>query len=373
MIHFVVEPHRNFGFRYFIADRGGDRDDRFHLLDPELLQRDCRFAPGSYVFTLDDLLPAEVEAYEAVWNQLGQHAPGVRLLNHPRNTMGRHALLQTLYNSGRSRVRAVRTTEPLESLRYPVFVREEVRHTGSLTPLIDSPDEVRRTLRNLALRGFRREELLVVEFCDTSDSEGVIRKYSAYIVGDRVIPRALEFGTNWTVKHDPHSYTPERIIEEREFVESNPHEAQLRDIFSLAKVQYGRIDYAMIDGALQVWEINLNPTIGRNRPETEESAEVLRIRGLRRPTGDIFYSRFLAAWDALDAPTAIGEPVCIEVDPRLWKAAHRARAAALRGARYQRAMQWATHQPTLGATWQLLKRLRPPVRSQLTDDQTEGS
>lgn len=373
MICFVVEPHRGFGFRYFIEDRASDQRDRFLLLDPDQLQGEHQFSPGTYVFTLDDLLPAEVEAYEAVWNRLAQRGDAVHLLNHPRDTMGRLALLQTLHAMGRSRVRALRATESVDTLHFPVFVREEKRHTGSLTPLLHSPIEVTRALRKLAIRGFRRAELLVVEFCDTTDAEGVLRKYSAYVVGDRVIPRALEFGTTWMVKHDARSYTSERIAEERHFVESNPHETPLREIFALARVQYGRIDYAVVDGALQVWEINLNPTIGRNRPEQEESAEVLHVRRLRRPTGDIFYSRFLDAWDALDQSVASSDPFTIEVDPRLWSAVRAERAAAWREQRHKRAMEWATHNPALAATWRFLNRLRPLAGSRNVDHGTESS
>ncbi len=370
MIFFVVEPSRGFGFRYFIEDRATDKPDRFRLLAPDLLPHNHRFVPGTYVFTLDDLLPAEREAFGALWSQLGQQGPGVRLLNHPLQTMGRLALLHALHASGRSRVRAVRATEPVDSLRFPVFLREETRHTGTRTPLLHSPGELRRALRTLAFRGFHRSELLVVEFCDTADSEGLFRKYSAYIVGDRVIPRCLEFGTGWMVKHDARMYTPDRILEEREFVESNPHEAALREIFALAHTQYGRIDYTLLDGALQVWEINLNPTIGRYRPHQDDVAEVRRVRALRGDTNDIFYTRFLAAWDAVDTHPATQDAVAVRVDERLWRAARAERAAARRGERHKRAMEWAAHQPALAATWRFLKRLWSSERPRFTRGKT---
>ena len=34
---------------------------------------------------------------------------------------------------------------------------------------------------------------------------------------------------------------------------------QLREIFDLAQIEYGRIDYGMLDGKVQCWEINTNP------------------------------------------------------------------------------------------------------------------
>ena len=39
--------------------------------------------------------------------------------------------------------------------------------------------------------------------------------------------------------------------------------AWLRRVFAVAGVDYGRVDYGVLDGVPQVWEINLNPTIGR--------------------------------------------------------------------------------------------------------------
>ena len=356
MIFFVVDERHSFGVRYFLEDRAGLQRDRFQILTPDLLVHDHQFAPGTYVFALDNLLPAEHEVFGLMWSQLGQHGPGIRLLNHPRETMGRLALLQALHASGRSRVQAVRATEPIESLRFPVFLREETRHSGNLSPLLHSPGEVRGALRKLAVRGFHRRELLVVEFCDTADTRGVYRKYSAYIVGDRIIPRCLEFGTEWMIKHDPFAYNADRIAEELEYVASNPHDVQLREVFTLARVQYGRVDYALLDGGLQTWEINLNPTIGRHRPLAEDSAEVRQMRELRRDTNDIFYTRFLAAWEALDThPAAPAEAVAVQVDQRLWLSARAERAAAWRGERHKRAVAWAANQPALAALWQLVK------------------
>jgi hypothetical protein len=366
VIFFVVQEDRSFGFRYFLEDRAEAQRRRFQVLASDRLLPDHSFTPGTYVFTLDNLLPAEREYYGQLWSQLGSHRSGVRLLNDPRETIGRLALLQSLHAAGRSRVQAVRATEPMESLHYPVFLREETGHSGNLTPLLHAPDQVHRALRRLALRGFRRRELLAVEFCDTADARGIYRKYSAYIVGDRVVPRCLEFGRDWMVKHDPGAYDAGRIAEEREYVRSNPHEARLREIFAAASVQYGRIDYALLDGRLQVWEINLNPTIGRHLPRGQESPDVRRVRELRRDTNDIFYTRFLAAWEAVDTETAAQGAIAVHLDSRVWDAARAEREAARRGERHRRAVVWAANQPAVSAAWRLVTRVRPRGKSLLT-------
>ena len=366
MIFFVVQEDRSFGFRYFLEDRTEAQRRRFQILPSDRLLRGHAFTPGTYVFALDNLLPAERTYYGQLWSQLGRHRPGVRLLNDPRETMGRLALLQALYAAGLSRVQAVRATEPVESLRFPVFLREETGHGGNLTPLLHSPGEVARALRKLTLRGFCRRELLAVEFCDTANASGVYRKYSAYVVGDRVIPRCLEFGSDWMVKHDPLTYDADRIAEEREYVASNPHDAPLREIFSLARVQYGRIDYALLDGRLQVWEINLNPTIGRHLPRGQDSPDARRVRELRRETNDIFYTRFLAAWEAVDTELAAQGAIAVHLDSRAWKAARAERAAARRGERHRRTVEWAARQPAVSAAWRLVKPVLRRGKRRLT-------
>jgi len=355
VIFFVVQEDRSFGFRYFLEDRAEAQRRRFQVLASDRLLPDHSFTPGTYVFTLDNLLPAEREYYGELWSQLGRHRSGVRLLNDPRETIGRLALLQSLHAAGRSRVQAVRATEPMESLHYPVFLREETGHSGNLTPLLHAPDQVHRALRRLTLRGFRRRELLAVEFCDTADARGIYRKYSAYIVGDRVVPRCLEFGRDWMVKHDPGAYDAGRIAEEREYVRSNPHEARLREIFAAASVQYGRIDYALLDGRLQVWEINLNPTIGRHLPRGQESPDVRRVRELRRDTNDIFYTRFLAAWEAVDTETAAQGAIAVHLDSRVWSAARAAREAARRGERHKQAVEWVMSRRAVASAWRVVK------------------
>ena len=85
-------------------------------------------------------------------------------------------------------------------MRFPVFIREEVEHTGSLTRLLRSQEEVNHELARLVKRGHDLRDLLVVEFCDSSDSSRTFRKYSAFVVGGQIIPRELIFSRKWVLK-----------------------------------------------------------------------------------------------------------------------------------------------------------------------------
>jgi hypothetical protein len=53
--------------------------------------------------------------------------------------------------------------------------------------------------------------------------------------------------------------------EEERFVTSNPHAELLREIFRIAHIDFGRVDYGIVNGRIEVFEINTNPTFSRAR------------------------------------------------------------------------------------------------------------
>ena len=183
-------------------------------------------------------------------------------------------LLQKLFDEGINRFKAVRGSEPLESLHYPVFVREENQHNGSLTPLIHSRSDLVRELKSLRLQGFPCRDLLVVEFCDTSDQDGVFRKYAAFIVGGEIIPRHVIFSRHWNVKN-PDLVDPHLAEVQEEYLGTNPHQAWLRETFKLSGIEYGRIDYSLMENKLQVWEINTNPAVRKLTPRLTSAFEAI--------------------------------------------------------------------------------------------------
>jgi hypothetical protein len=102
----------------------------------------------------------------------------------------------------------------------------------------------------------------VVEFCDTSDSSGIFRKYSAFRVGQHIIPGHLLFSRYWMQKR-PDLIDPSKVEEEHRYLRDNPHRAQLLRLFQVAGAEYGRIDYGISPSGIQTWEINTNPVIMR--------------------------------------------------------------------------------------------------------------
>jgi hypothetical protein len=320
MIHFVVPAGRENLIHEYLAFWGRNLSERMRILHYETLVRQTRCDRGTYVLsTLDELSPAMERAIEDLHRQL-DGMDGVRILNHPIRTLRRYDLLAELRRLDLNEFRAVRASEDFTGLRYPVFIRAERSHDGAISPLLHSATAVEAGIGRALVQGHRLRDLLVVEFCETSDEAGFYRKYAAFIVGNRVVARSLNYGREWMLKFHGTEYSRSMVLEEREYVLSNPHDAQLAEIFRVGRVEYGRIDYSIKNGRVQTWEINLNPTIGRGlRPST--SKVPTELDPIRRETKDCFYSRFQKAWAAVDlAPD--GEPaVPVTSDPRRIRAA----------------------------------------------------
>lgn len=244
---------------------------------------------GTYVFSdLERLGAPQRPIVTSFADQLVK--AGARVLNHPARSLRRGALLQRLHDEGVNRFRAHPATDFGPSVRYPVFVREENQHTGALSRLLDTPAEVRQVLLLLTLEGYDPQNLLVVEFCETAASDGVYRKYSAFRVGDRIFPRHVLFSKSWMLK-DLDLLEPSHIEEIRAYCRTNPHHDELLRLFDLCGIQYGRIDYALLNGATQVWEINTNPIVARPPADYEPA---------RLAFHEAFSHVFNAAFAALD-------------------------------------------------------------------------
>jgi len=255
---------------------------------------------GTYLFTdLEKQTPRQRAIQGQVWDQLARGSDSVRLLNHPGLALGRHALLQALHQSGSNRYRALKLNQVDDRLRFPVFLRNERDHEGARTPLIDSWGDLEEQLLRLLSHGVDEADMLVVEFCDTADADGIYRKYSAFRVGERIVPRHLIFGREWMLKY-PDLLQSRMLEEERVYLSTNPHEEELRGIFDLARLDYGRIDYALLDGQIQVWEINSNPVI-------------TLTQGEYKPV-HLAHQEWFAA-QILEALLAIDQPPCDERIP----------------------------------------------------------
>ena len=301
MIHFLLRRRHFYTVRLYLERRAPELERHVRVVAWEDVLRARALPAGSWIFSdLDRLSRAELTFAGRVHDALAAAGRRARTVNDPRTTLRRIDLLRALHERGSSGFRAFPPGRVDPDCRFPVFVREADEHHGSLTPLLRTREELRASLRRLRLRGYRPSELLVVEFLDCRSPDGLYRKYAAFRVGPEILARSLSASAHWVVKHGDSAADPALIEEERRYVTENPHEDSLREVFDLAGVGYGRIDYAVLDGRVQVWEINLNPTIGPSPRQGPRPPEHERLRPLREPARRHFHARFAAALLALD-------------------------------------------------------------------------
>ena len=318
MIHFLVPRNQEFGIRDYLALDGLGLSGRMSLWHYEDLATRRSLPAGSYIFSaLDQLSAGGMRLVLELEEQLRRSTSLVRIVNSPSRTLLRFPLLEKLHQTGLNRHGAARALGNLSGVRFPVFLREQHHHTGPISPLIHSPGELTGELGRAIVRGFDPLDLLVIEYAETMDPDGFYRRYPAFVVGSEIIPRGLNRSRHWMVKLDRSEFTEASILEERAYVLNNPHEQELRRIVELAGIEYGRIDYALLNGAVEIWEINLNPTIGPAPGERVSNLPVA-LAPLRRVAMDHFYSRLHSALEALDSGGP-EEPIAISYSAKAFR------------------------------------------------------
>jgi hypothetical protein len=321
VIHFVVPAAHDAMMREYLELWGRDVAPRLRVVHAESLTSLRSFPRGTYVLSALDQYGPAMATFIAAFHTALSESGAVRFLNHPSQTLQRFALLDELYRRQRNTFRAIHVGDDVRSLRYPVFLRGESTHDGALSPLLHSPVEVEAAVGRALVQGRQARQLLLVEFCDTADADGYYRKYSAFVIGRHIVPRSLSYARDWMLKFQGSEFSRRMAEEEGDYVLTNPHGAVLRELFDLAKVGYGRIDYAVKDGRIQTWEMNLNPTIGRGLRASTGKVPA-ELDAIRNVTKHHFYRCFREAWHDVDVVGSDAAPIAIEIDPAVVQRAH---------------------------------------------------
>jgi predicted N-acetyltransferase YhbS len=294
MIYYLVTAQHGYTMRSYLESWGRDLAGRIAVVSYEELAagRALPDRGASYVFSdLDRVSPQLRAALGAMHERLVSSAGKARVLNDPLRSLLRLDALRALHAQGVNAFDAWRLDDPRLPERFPVYLRRQAGFANNQPPLLRNADEYRQALAQIDARGLAREELMAVEFCDTADATGVYRKYGAFVIGGRIVPRHVFFSRRWMVK-SADLVDPAKLAEEIEYLDANPHAELLRRAAEIAGVSYGRIDYGLLDGRPQIWEINTNPLLA-NLARDENPA--------RHPVHAKFAQMFGAALAAVDA------------------------------------------------------------------------
>jgi hypothetical protein len=261
------------------------------LMSYERLFRSRRLKPAIYIFTdLDRLSFWELELAGRYYEEMRK--AGWRVLNKPASVKQRFSLLRSLY---RARINAFNVYRP--SLgewpeRYPVFVRRDSFHDGTLTDLIHDRPSLEHAIRELLDQGIPASNTMVVEYAAEPKYEDIFVKYTLYRLGGRYFPDASVTERNWVVKYGERGcYGEADFLEEKKRMKTVPFGPLMRRAFEIAQIEYGRLDYGLLKGEPQIYEINTNPTV--RFAENHDSRHKLEAR-------EIMAKNFVDALDSLN-------------------------------------------------------------------------
>jgi hypothetical protein len=296
MLYYLTSARQAGTMAFFLASWGKALQDRVRIYAYEALAGGVDFPirDGVYVFAaLDGGLgsrqppSARREMATALHAKLVQVVGPRKVLNHPVTSLGRYDLLKALNRSGINGFSAYRLDERPGPHRFPVYVRKEIS-SGTVEPPLLGSGEYGKLSAGAAAAD---QTQVAIEFCETADAQGIYRKYGAVVLGGEIVPRHLFRSRSWFVKQADLD-GPAWMAEELAYLESDGHAAVMREVCRIANIGYGRIDYALLDGRPQIWEINHTPELSYADPNYQADP--------RAPVHRRFTERLASALDRLE-------------------------------------------------------------------------
>ena len=252
---------------------------------------------GHYIFAdLDQLTRYELDTVAAFARALTAAEPRARILNAPARVLpDRTSLLLALHDCGINAFTVARLQFGERPRRYPVFIRAADGHEGPETELIESETAFDETIAAWQARGVPLRGRIAVEFAAQRSPDGLYRKYGVFNIGGTLIPQHVMLSEHWTVKNRRSVRSAEAATEELDFVRTNPHADVIGRVFAIGSLDFGRVDYGVVDGQPQIYEINSNPHFPRFEKTDARSERRAFIR-----------ERLIAAFREIDQPLARG-------------------------------------------------------------------
>jgi hypothetical protein len=142
-----------------------------------------------------------------------------------------------------------------------VFIRKEEHQESPVTGLLHDGSALDAAIAELDERAIRAD-LMIVEFCTGQLApDGRYRKYGVFRVGRRQYIQHCYISKEWYIKAGVADLGDAELAEAARYRSENPHAEQIAKIFDIAAIDYGRMDYGVVDGRIQVFEINTHPTV----------------------------------------------------------------------------------------------------------------
>lgn len=275
MIYYVATERFSSTINRFLRSHGKELGGCLASLTYEELFFERSAPIGHYIFTdFDRLSRYELECAAHIALTMEEIVPEARILNHPLRALERYPLLVALHKTGINDFTATRLEAGERPPRYPAFIRAEDGYGGPETDILKHNDDFDAALADLKRRGLPLKGRIAIGYAAERAENGYFQKYGAFNIGGEILPYHLMYGRTWVVKthvkeskwierrDDDFRFTDPAIAEELAYVRENPHRDVLARAFAVAGIEFGRADYGVINGRVQIYEINTNPSLG---------------------------------------------------------------------------------------------------------------
>ena len=285
MILFVTTSRHRYTLKQIVPGKLGRGTGRVVSYDWLFAQSSIR--ASAVVFTdFDRLRHYELTAAAGIYRQLRNQ--GIRVLNDPAKARQRFDLLHCLAEAGINGFRAYKAAIRPKPKRFPVFVKCESNHVQDFPSLIPDQESLDRSLGEIEDAGTSLRDLLVIEFANTPVREGVYLRKTIYRIGDRVLSGNPVLENGPFVKYGTLGLAVDDDFEQlATWMRNNPELEALRQVFELARIDYGRADYGIDGDGLAIYEINTNPQIGLSVPNVHAAFHAASMESIEAVAGAI--------------------------------------------------------------------------------------
>lgn len=258
----------------------GTYDVAFRRLSYEAAFRKNRLVGGTYIFTdFDRLSSTELTAAAALYRCLKKG--GARVVNDPAVALRRDELLMRLYGADLNSFRCYRPAANETPSRFPVFLRTISGHRGVLSDLLETAEACNAALGQALAEGYPMNDLVYVEFAaERNAGTEHYQKHAAFFIDGQVIPANIVNDRSWVAKYGERNLaSAEDYAKERADLENYPNSEWVRAVFDCAQIAFGRVDFGMVKGVPQAYEINTNPSlpIESSHPNPDRAESIATI------------------------------------------------------------------------------------------------
>lgn len=239
------------------------------------LYRARRLPAATYIFlTIDRMDMFEKRLAGKFYTYINSLGPGWRALNSPQLGIGRFPLLKRLKQAGINDFEAYLAVDNPKPKSFPVFVRRHTMSVPPLTDLIGSQSELDATLTRLIAEGEPPEDLLITELRPEMLHGNIYVRRQAHRIGDQLFISYISYDDHWynnVGKRDLPGIGDAEHQREHDSMHASEFLPTIRKAFELAHIEYGRTDYAIVNGRPQFYEINFNPWMGLSDDKKSEN------------------------------------------------------------------------------------------------------